>query len=433
MITFAPVDRKSIEGTWRGVCKFRMAGKRGNPGKLEQHLYFELEMAQPTKKWLLAGNWIQSASVVRLKQAESPGPLMVDVAAETLHDNWKLDPARTAMNTGGIYFCDWNHDGRADVLLTDEALPRQYRLFCGIAGGKFEDVTEASDFGGRLDGFGAFVDLDGDGWEDMVFLSGRVFRNEGGMRFVNVTDKSSLPKALKGVGFVSTAKMAVADYDRDGRADLYVFRGDSMPTKGSWIDGQMGSKATNQFLRNKGGWQFEDVTKATGTDGGRRSVFTAAWLDADNNGRPDIYVINEYGNGVLLINENGKRFRARELVDRAADFGSMGLSVGNFNNDNHIDLYVASMYSKAGSRVIGNLRRNAYEPEVMAKLLRMVAGSQLYQNHGGDKFEAIGKAVDGVAVGWAYGPMLADLDNDGFLYIHAPSGFISCTRDKSDG
>ena len=167
MITFAPVDRKSIEGTWRGVCKFRMAGKRGNPGKLEQHLYFELEMAQPTKKWLLAGNWIQSASVVRLKQAESPGPLMVDVAAETLHDNWKLDPARTAMNTGGIYFCDWNHDGRADVLLTDEALPRQYRLFCGIAGGKFEDVTEASDFGGRLDGFGAFVDLDGDGWVDV--------------------------------------------------------------------------------------------------------------------------------------------------------------------------------------------------------------------------------------------------------------------------
>lgn len=439
MITFAPVDRKTIEGTWRGVCMLRIAGLRVLPGMLEQHLYLELEMAQPTEKKLLAGKWIESAAVVRVKHAESDGPLMADIAAETglgperLHDNWKLDPARTAMNTGGIYFCDWNHDGRPDVMLTDEALPRQYRLYRGIAGGKFEDVTAAMDFGERPDGFGAFVDLDGDGWEDMVFLSGRVFRNEGGKRFVNVTEKSNLPQVVKKPGFTATAKVSVADYDRDGRVDLYVFRGDSLPTKGSWIDGQMGSKAANQLLRNTGGWQFEDVTQATGTDGGRRSVFTAAWLDADNNGWPDIYVINEYGNGVLLLNENGKRFRTRELVDRAADFGSMGLSVGDFNNDNQIDLYVASMYSKAGSRVIGNLRRDAYEPEVMAKLLRMVAGSQLYQNVGNETFRPIGKAVDVVAVGWAYGPTLADLDNDGFLDIHAPCGFISRTRDKPDG
>jgi hypothetical protein len=91
------------------------------------------------------------------------------------------------------------------------------------------------------------------------------------------------------------------------------------------------------------------------------------------------------------------------------------------------------MYSKAGSRVIGNLRPNAYNDEVMAKLRRMVAGSQLYQNLGSDKFEPIGKAVDVVSVGWAYGPTLADLDNDGHLDIYAPCGFISRTREKPDG
>ena len=91
------------------------------------------------------------------------------------------------------------------------------------------------------------------------------------------------------------------------------------------------------------------------------------------------------------------------------------------------------LYSKAGSRVSGNLRPNAYEPEVMAKLRRMVAGSQMYLNHGANKFEPVGKAVDVVSVGWAYGPTLADLDNDGFLDIYAPTGFISRTRDKPDG
>jgi hypothetical protein len=63
----------------------------------------------------------------------------------------------------------------------------------------------------------------------------------------------------------------------------------------------------------------------------------------------------------------------------------------------------------------------------------MVAGSQLYRNLGGAKFSPVGNKMDVVAVGWAYGPALTDLDNDGFLDIHATTGFISRTRDKPDG
>ncbi len=122
-----------------------------------------------------------------------------------------------------------------------------------------------------------------------------------------------------------------------------------------------------------------------------------------------------------------------ELTDRASDFGSMGLTVGDFNNDGNVDLYVASMYSKSGSRVIGNLRPDAYDATTMRKLQRMVAGSQLYRNNGSLRFEPTGKQLDVVAVGWAYGPTLADLNNDGFLDIHATTGFISRTRDKPDG
>jgi hypothetical protein len=440
MITFAPADRAAIDGPWRGMCMLRLWGKRADGGLLEMHLYMELTLVHPSKKNLKAGRWIRSAALKRIKHAESSSPLMTDITAQTglepeaLHDNWNLNPKRTLMNTGGIFFCDWNHDGYEDLMITDAALSLKFRLYRGVGEGRFEDVTKAIGLGDQPDRMGAFVDLDGDGWEDIVFISGRIFRNLKGKRFQDVTSRSNLRQAAGLERFVSTTKIAVADYDRDGRVDLYLFRGDSNPTKGSWIDGQIGSKAANKLVRNMGNWKFEDVTEATQTDGGRRSTFTSAWLDADNNGWPDIYVINEYGNGVLLLNQGpGKPFRARELIDRAADFGSMGLAAGDINNDGHIDLYVASMYSKAGSRVIGNLRQSAYRDKVMAKLRRMVAGSQLYRNLGDGKFEPIGKAMNVVDVGWAYGPTLGDLDNDGFLDIHAPCGFISRTRDKPDG
>jgi len=440
MITFAPVDRSTINGLWNGLCKMHAWGQRADGGPLEIYIYLDLTIIQPSKENLDAGAWVKRAAVKRIKHAESDHPLMTDMAEQSglnlsaLHDNWKLDPEQTALNTGGMYFCDWNHDGYMDFILTDIALPRGFILYQGKADGKFEDTTISLGLDKPQEGVGAIVDLDGDGWEDIVFVNGDVYQNLKGKRFRNVTNQTNLNELADLQDVSASSNIAVADYDRDGNTDLYVFRVDSHPTKGSWIDGQIGSKAANQLLRNLGNWKFEDVTEATQTNGGRRSTFSSAWLDADNNGWPDIYVINEYGNGILLLNQGAnKPFLARELIDRAADFGSMGLSTGDINNDGNIDIYVASMYSKAGSRVIGNLRPDAYDGEVMAKLRRMVAGSQLYRNLGSDKFEPIGKAVDVVSVGWAYGPTLADLDNDGHLDIYAPTGFISRTREKPDG
>jgi hypothetical protein len=187
------------------------------------------------------------------------------------------------------------------------------------------------------------------------------------------------------------------------------------------------------LFRNRGSWQFEDVTQRSKTGGGKRSTFTAAWLDANNDGRPDLHVINEWGNGILLENLGNGTFREHPLGPGPVDYGSMGVAVGDIDNDGHIDIYCADMYSKAGSRVIGNLPPESYPQPVLAQMRRFVAGSQLHLNKGGFHFEQVGEKMQVNAVGWPYGPALADLDNDGWLDIFATAGYMSRDRDRPDG
>ena len=439
LMQFAPLKRYDLEGVWRGNVQMKFFGEieAGKPRELV--LYIDVEVNKPDEEGLKGGNWLMAAEVTRLKESRATHYLMEDVAAkqginvDELNDNWKQDPDKSSANTGGVFTCDFNHDGAEDFLLTDAKLPKGYKLYQGSAGGQFKDVTSDMGLDAAHAHIGVWVDIDGDSWEDLLLNTGQVYRNVKGTKFEEVTDQSNLRAVgdLEKTG--SFTYHAIADYDGDGLLDIYLFRVDSQPLKGTWIDGKVGHNAKNQLLRNKGNWQFEDVTAATGTDGGARSTFSSVWFDANNDQRPDLYVIHEYGNGLLLVNQEDGTFKAQELADRAADFGSMGLASGDFNNDGRIDLYVASMYSKSGSRVIGNLKPNSYNDEVMSKLKRMVAGSQLYQNNGDLNFEPVGKKYDVIGIGWAYAPTLADLDNDGFLDLHATTGFISRTRDKPDG
>ncbi len=62
-----------------------------------------------------------------------------------------------------------------------------------------------------------------------------------------------------------------------------------------------------------------------------------------------------------------------------------------------------------------------------------VKGSQLWQNRGNLKFEPMGQKYQIAAVGWAYGPALVDLNNDGWLDLFATAGYVSQSRTEPDG
>jgi len=128
----------------------------------------------------------------------------------------------------------------------------------------------------------ALFDYDEDGDLDIYFVNGsgieantivsaqpnRLYRNEGGWRFVDVTDAAGVSDEGWGFG------CAVGDYDNDGHADLYVT-----------------NLGANTLFRNRGDGTFEDVSQASGVahEGfGTSTLF----FDADADGDLDLYVAN---------------------------------------------------------------------------------------------------------------------------------------------
>lgn len=129
----------------------------------------------------------------------------------------------------------------------------------------------------------AVFDYNGDRRPDIYFTNGartpslekssplysnRLYRNDGGMRFTDVTETAG----VSGTGYAMGA--AAADYDNDGHVDLFV-----------------AGVRRNQLLRNRGDGRFEAVTERAGIASGDWAV-AAGWLDYDNDGRLDLFVVN---------------------------------------------------------------------------------------------------------------------------------------------
>jgi hypothetical protein len=235
----------------------------------------------------------------------------------------------------------------------------------------------------------AFLDADGDGWQDLLLLNnaplpgGRVlgrptlalYRNEGGSRpttddqapssklqapsipptFADVTKEAGLAVEMYAMG------CAIGDYDNDGRDDIYV----------TCVLGP------SRLFRNEsvraGAPYFRDVTAPAGVANSGKWGASAAWLDYDRDGLLDLFVCNYvkyasladdvpcYAAGgkkrvycipvayeavpcTLYRNEGGGRFRDVTVASGigAAAGKALGVAVWDADDDGWPDLFVAN-------------------------------------------------------------------------------------------
>jgi hypothetical protein len=164
------------------------------------------------------------------------------------------------------------------------ALPIQFTDVTKAAGITFTHYTGASGKKYLPETLGpgvAFIDYDGDGWQDLFFTNGkdwpgqrrqtatlRLYRNNRNGTFTDVTRAAGLAIEAYAMG------AAVGDYDNDGDADLFV------TTVGESL-----------LFRNTKG-VFADVTKQAGMAGHNEFSSSAAWVDADRDGHIDLVVGN---------------------------------------------------------------------------------------------------------------------------------------------
>jgi len=423
-----PVTSGKLDGPWHGTLRLRMAGRGADNGLREIRMQLAcrlngLDDELPNRK-----GWLKRLEVRRVDVSESDAPLMEEMTLQTgiqvarLQDNWKgISGQQTPTLTGGVYLADYDGDRQIDCLLTDL---RGLALYRGLGGGRFRNVTAAVGLpASHTDLQAVWADFDNDGDPDLI-LDRRIYRNAEGRRFEPLDPSTTGLELEDNVGF------AVADVDRDGLVDLYVVGINHRTSGQKWIGTNDSNR--NQLWHNQGDLTFTNSTASSGTAGSGTSTFAAVFFDANADGWPDLMTACEFGENDFWLNNGDGTFARSPLPEIYGGF-SMGLTVGDIDNDGRADPYLANMYSKAGERIVANLPRGIYTDDVDRKLRDFVTGSELYHNNAKGGFTRIGQQAGVADVGWAYGPAYVDLDNDGQLDLYAPAGFQSVTPDRPDG
>jgi FimV-like protein len=330
----------------------------------------------------------------------------------------------------GIAVADIDNDGMDEIYVCQPGgLPN--RLYKLHPDGAAEDWTERSGLGVLDETTCAlFADFRNSGRQDAVVLRSSgplLFLNRGDGTFTEQRDAFQFKTTPQG----SFTGMAAADFDRNGRLDLYLccylyFQSeDQYRYPAPYQDARNGPP--NFLFRNAGGpaLRFEDVTAETGMNHNNdRFSFAPAWCDFDGDGWPDLYVANDFGRGNLYRNRNGQ-FRD-EAAAAGLDGAGPGMSVSwfDYDGDGRPDLYVSDMWTAAGQRVI---RDPAFQPAARdADAFRShTKGNCLYRNRGDGTFEETA-ARQGVEMGrWAWSSGGFDWDLDGAPEILVAAGMLT--------
>jgi hypothetical protein len=208
--------------------------------------------------------------------------------------------------------------------------------------GRFSNIAPSVGIDSRgpnMLGGSVFDDFTGDGRADILVLSGDW--DKGGSLFVNRGDGTFLDRgASAGLdGQRMAVNLAHGDFDNDGDLDVVAVRG-------GWE-----TPYPLSLLRNRGEGIFDDVTVAAGL-GEPIASQSAAWSDFDNDGHLDLYVAGEFHDRNATPLNHGRLYRNRgdgtfENITAKAGVANerwaKGVAWGDYDNDGDPDLYVSNM------------------------------------------------------------------------------------------
>ncbi len=221
--------------------------------------------------------------------------------------------------------------------------------------------------------------------------------------------------------------LAAVDFDLDGRDDLCAAGGG-----GFGPDEKILGLACGLF-RNRGGWNFDDVTQLAHAESGRYYNHGVARGDYDQDGFPDL-LITGYGGLELLHNLGDGTFETMEVgaVGLVDNLWSSSAAWGDVDGDGHLDLYLAHYVDWSFENhplcEAGPDLREVCPPKSFQGL-----PDTLYFNNGDGTFRDVSTEAGLNTDGKGLGCLLADLDLDGDLEIYVTNDTVPNFLYRNDG
>lgn len=325
---------------------------------------------KPLLKTLLA-----FCGVLLVSCSHGPDSVFTEISPSASNINFRNDIEETKeqniltyeylFNGGGVAVGDLNNDGLPDIFFTGNMTPN--KLYLNQGGLKFEDVTDKAGVAGRDKWKTGVVmaDVNGDGLLDIyVCYSGPgADLNRSNELYINNGVKNGVPsftESAKAYGLDApgtyTTSVVFFDMDNDGDLDmLMVNHADQFFNpffNTEKLRKTRNAKFGNRLYRNDNG-HFTDISEQAHIDGsGLNFSLSASISDINGDGWPDIYVTNDYDErDFLYLNNHDGTFR--EVLTKAAPHISqfaMGSDIADFNNDNKPDIVELDMLPEDNHR-----------------------------------------------------------------------------------
>lgn len=346
-------------------------------------------------------------------------------------------------SNSGVTIADVNNDGLEDVFVCQEmGLP--CLLYLQQKDGSLLDFSKESNLDVLQNcRMSLIVDWNNDGNNDVALaVTGGVVMASG-----DGTGRFTIETVLK--SSVDTLVLSAADYDLDGRLDLFTgaYRADladwqTNEVPGAGVGGAVNATdgGKNMLFHNRGDWNFVESNDAVGMNKDNfRYTQAASWEDFDNDGDPDLYIANDFGFNMLFRNDlqdDGSRTfvditSQAQVQDQAA---GMSAAWGDHDRDGWMDLYVSNMYSYAGNRIAFQDKfKSNRSDDVKGSYQRFARGNTFFRNPGkaatetgeSPAFQDLSLEAAVNRARWAWGARFFDVNNDGWDDLIVGNGYIT--------
>jgi hypothetical protein len=339
---------------------------------------------------------------------------------------------------GGVAAGDINNDGLTDLFFTGNMVSN--KLYLNKGNLKFDDISESAGLEGDERWYTGvtMTDINNDGFLDIYCSVSGKFGPRENQLFVNNQNGTFTERASE-YGIADSGHSVQStffDYDLDGDLDLYVANYPitpfNSPNQYYAIKKTFTKDEDSDKLYRNDGVKFTDVTNQSGLKSFGLSL-SATVGDVNQDGWPDLYVSNDFSTPDLFyINNKNGTFseRVKELTKNTSFYG-MGVDIADINNDMLLDIFQVDMTADNNRRSKANMAsmdpalfwstvNSGFHYQYMQNSLQINNGNII--NDSLPDFSNVSRFAGISSTDWSWGPLIADLDNDGLKDIFIANG-----------